>query len=402
MTHTLISFLGKARKDNGGNYQVANYNFDGSLKSSQFFGLALADTIKPDQLVILGTSGSMWDVFFEKMSEHIRQDDHLFKLIDAVSSDSVTQAMLDDCQEAVSTHLGINCQLKLIPYGIDQNGQIEILKIIANDIDANSQVSLDLTHGLRHLPMLGLLSAMYLKTARNVNIAGIYYGALDRANNDGTPVMRLDGLLTIADWINALNGFDKTGDIAPFADLLSQEGVSDESATLLKIAAFHESVLNINDARRPLKNFRDAIKNGLPSIASLFKDSLLQRINWIDHPQLYKRQQDKAMFYLKQRDYVRAAMLGYEAIITYQIQKNNPGAQTEDFDARQEAKQDLEYELRHNQPQKWESYKLLRGIRNTLAHTVRPDTQSIQQALSCENNLSQELQRVLMELFSNR
>jgi hypothetical protein len=250
--------------------------------------------------------------------------------------------------------------------------------------------------------MLGLLSAMYLKSARNVEIAGIYYGALDRTNNDETPVMRLDGLLTIADWINALNGFDKTGDIAPFADLLSQEGVSDDSATSLKTAAFHESILNINDARKPLKDFRDAInKNRLSGIASLFKDSLLQRISWIDQQQLYKRQQDKAMFYLNQRDYVRAAMLGYEALITYKIQNNNPGAPTENFEIRQEAKQDLEYELRHYHPQKRESYKLLRGIRNTLAHTVRPDTQKIQQALSSENNLREELKRVLTELFSN-
>jgi CRISPR-associated Csx2 family protein len=402
MTHTLISFLGKARKDNGGNYQVANYDFDGTLKSSQFFGLALADTIKPDQLVILGTSGSMWDVFFERMAENTQQDNQLFALIEAVSTDSVTQIMLDGCREAVSNRLGVNCQLKLIPYGADQNGQIEILKIMANDIVANSQVSLDLTHGLRHLPMLGLLSAMYLKSARNVEIAGIYYGALDRTNNDETPVMRLDGLLTIADWINALNGFDKTGDIAPFADLLSQEGVSDKSATSLKTAAFHESILNINDARKPLKTFRDAInEKELSGIASLFKDSLLQRISWIDQQQLYKRQQDKAMFYLNQRDYVRAAMLGYEAIITYKIQNNNPAAPTENFGVRDDAKKDIEYELRHYHPQKWESYKLLRGIRNTLAHTVRPDTQKIQQALSSENNLREELKRVLTELFSN-
>ncbi len=397
MTHTLISFLGKARKDNGGNYQVANYNFDGTPKSSQFFGLALADTIKPDQLVILGTSGSMWDVFFERMAENTQQDNQLCALIEAVSTDSVTQIMLDGCREAVSNRLGVNCQLKLIPYGADQNGQIEILKIMANDIVANSQVSLDLTHGLRHLPMLGLLSAMYLKSARNVEIAGIYYGALDRTNNGETPVMRLDGLLSIADWINALNGFDKTGDIAPFADLLSQEGV--KSATSLKTAAFHESILNINDARSPLKTFRDAInEKGLSGIASLFEDSLRQRISWIDQQQLYKRQQDKAMFYLNQRDYVRAAMLGYEAIITYKIQNNNPAAPTEKFESRQEAKLELEKEL---SGQKLESYKLLRGIRNTLAHTVRPDTQKIQQALSSENNLREELKRVLTELFSN-
>lgn len=398
MTHTLISFLGKASKVNGGQYRIANYDFDGTIKSSQFFGLALADTIKPDQLVILGTSGSMWDVLFETMAENT-QDQHLLALIEAVGSDSVTQSLLDDCQQAISNSLQIQCLLKLIPYGIDQNGQVEILKIMADGISPESCVSLDLTHGLRHLPILGLLSAMYLKAARNVQISGVYYGALDRTIKEITPVMRLEGLLTIADWINALNGFDKTGDIAPFSALLIQTGVDHQTAGFLETAAFHESVLNINDARSPLRNFRTAIATGLQGIASLFEDSLRERISWIDNQQLYKRQQNKARFYLKQRDYVRAAMLGYEAIITYQIQSNNPGAQTEDFDARQEAKKALEDELRSNKPQKWESYKLLRGIRNTLAHTVRPDTQMIQQALANENNLNQELTRVLNDLF---
>lgn len=399
MTHTLISFLGKAPKDTGGQYRSADYNFNGQIKTSRFFGLALAEILQPERLVILGTTGSMWDVLFENFAESEQQAEHWLRLDEAVAMDEVSQLMLDQCQDALGAKMGITCQLKLIPYGGNQSDQVDILRIMAEGIHPEDTVSLDLTHGLRHLPMLGLLSAMYLQTARHVQIGGIYYGAFDRTQNEHTPVMRLDGLLKIADWINALHGFDKTGDIAPFADLLIAEGVLPETADLLKNAAFHESVLNINQARKPLKDFAENTKIGLPGIANLFEDSLHERIRWKDQNTLYQRQREKAWFYLNQGDYVRAAMLGYEALITGQLQKDKPGAQVDDFENRQKAKEDLRCELRRDQPDLWKSYKLLQGIRNALAHTNRSDNKDIQQSFHDENRLKKALQKTFIDLL---
>jgi len=58
MTHTLISFLGKA-----GNYQSTAYQFpDGEIATTRYFGLALRRKLQADHLVMFGTSGSAWDV----------------------------------------------------------------------------------------------------------------------------------------------------------------------------------------------------------------------------------------------------------------------------------------------------------------------------------------------------
>jgi hypothetical protein len=66
MTHTLVSFLGKVPKERGGQYKTAHYHFeDGYQEPTSFFGLALQHYLKPDRLVILGTTGSMWDVLIE-------------------------------------------------------------------------------------------------------------------------------------------------------------------------------------------------------------------------------------------------------------------------------------------------------------------------------------------------
>lgn len=63
MTGTLISFLGRNTAKPGAGYKLARYRFpDGWEYETPFFGLALAETLRPERVVILGTAGSMWDV----------------------------------------------------------------------------------------------------------------------------------------------------------------------------------------------------------------------------------------------------------------------------------------------------------------------------------------------------
>lgn len=92
-------------------------------------------------------------------------------------------------------------------------------------------------------------------------------------------------------------------------------------------------------------------------------------------------------------------MMGYEAILTHQLQKNKPNAQVDDYDIRQEAKEDLEYELRRDHAKLWASYKLLRGIRNSLAHTNRADNKEIQQSFHDEVRLKQALHKTFTDLL---
>jgi CRISPR-associated Csx2 family protein len=390
MTHTLIGFLGKAQKKDG-QYREACYNFEGRKETSRFFTGALNKVISPERLIILGTSGSMWDV----LCENIGGDGHdqWAKLSEAVESDQVTQDQLDQFNIHFSHVLNVDCRLKIIPYGDNLAEQIEILQIMAADVRQGDKVSLDLTHGLRHLPMLGLLSAMYLQTAREVAIEGLYYGALDRTKDGITPVMRLDGLLTLAEWINALQGFDKTGDIAPFSGLLQAQGMEQKTAEHLEEAAFLESILDIPKARSPLRKFADQTKAGLPGIGALFADSLQKRIAWHKGSDLYSRQRSNAFFYLEQSDYLRAAALGYESFITLHVKQDKtvPALDQEDYDDRERVKKNIE---NNKDPAYWKDYKLLRNLRNSLVHANRDNTKETQRALSSKQHLSAELRRL--------
>ena len=389
MTHILISFLGKAQQ--GGQYRQANYSFaDGTQTTARFFSFALKQHIKPDKLIMLGTSGSMWDV----LCEHLGTDNHeqWAGLSEAAENDAVTQAQLDNFSIPVSHALQVDCQLKRIPYGDNLTEQVEILQIMAEAIQAGDTVSLDLTHGLRHLPMLGLLSAMYLQTARAATINGIYYGALDRTKDSLTPVMQLNGLLNIADWLHALDGFNKTGNLAPFSDLLEQDGMAKETANCLANAAFFESTLNIPKARAPLKKFTEATKDGLTGIGALFEDSLKERIAWHKEDNFYLRQRSNAYFYLQQGDYLRAAALGYEAFVTLRVQQDKtvPKLDPQNYDHRQQIKLALDRNS---------DYKLLAQLRNALAHGTRSKNGDAQSALSSKDRLDAELNRLFKVLL---
>ena len=69
--HTLISFLGKSKLNQQTGYRKANYDFgNGILKEVSFFGIGLTEVLKPHKLILIGTAGSMWDVFFAVSKIH--------------------------------------------------------------------------------------------------------------------------------------------------------------------------------------------------------------------------------------------------------------------------------------------------------------------------------------------
>ena len=97
-----------------------------------------------------------------------------------------------------------------IPTGRTTEEMWETFKIITQYVDEDDRVIFDITHGLRSLPFLVFLFAAYLKAAKNVTIAAIYYGApelSDTPNNVPAPVIDLSEFVSMIDWITATNQF---------------------------------------------------------------------------------------------------------------------------------------------------------------------------------------------------
>lgn len=390
---TLTTFLGRGRDDPKTGYRRARYRFpDGSVRETAFFGRALADHLAPDRLVVLGTSGSMWGVFVENLAAEGEEEEARLQLLEAESSAAVEQPLLDRLAPLMSRAAGRTVVPRLIPYGKDETEQRAILEAIAEAVP-KGEVSFDLTHAFRHLGFLGLSSAFVLERVGKLEVKGLWYGALDMTEEGVTPVLRLDGLMAIQRWVDALDRYDASGDYGVFARLLEEDRVPADKARCLDEAAFHERTFNIADARRKLLTFLQVLDAPLPGPSGLFKKKLAERLCWARGDEPHENQRKLAYVYLNRRDYVRAAVLAWEAILTRECiaSKLNPHDYGEDGD-RAQAEANLRASLQQ-QGIRWADspHRRLKDLRNALAHGSPPRSLELRKALSNQ----EELHRVL-------
>lgn len=384
---TLISLLGKGSRTEDGGYRLANYRFDADfIRTVPFFGLALAEYLKPQRLVLAGTAGSMWDVFLQ---QHAADDETVLQLMDAVENNAVTQSLLNSCEAHLSQQLGLPVTCLLIPFARDADEQVAILQALAGVIGEGERVAIDVTHGFRHLPMLALVAARYLTHVRQVRIEELYYGALEMTANSETPVLRLGSLLRMLDWTEALAINERCGDYAVFADLLADDGMPAEQAAQLKQAAFYERTNNPVRAREKLSTVFESINNHLGALGSLFRETLSKRVNWFRKSNRAEWELALAEAYLTHKDYLRASTYLYESCVTRAALEQQ--ADIHDFEARKAA-----FKCVNGNDQ-----TTLRFLRNGITHGLRkqennsPPGKRAEKALSDQHSLDRELRSLL-------
>ena len=403
MNHSLVTFLGRARIDPETGYQRARYRFpdEDTPRETPFFGMALAGHLKPDAAVILGTSGSQWSVLVEHLAHGDEAEDVRLELLDAETQATITQPILDQVTPLMSRAVGLLVTPRLIPFGKDADEQYAILDAIAGTVP-NGDVSFDLTHGFRHLGMVGFLSAFMLERVRNLRVRGLWYGALDMTDRTSgiTPVLRLDGLTRVRRWVDALDRFDATGDYGVFAPLLIEDGVPGDKAGCLSRAAFFERTQNLSDAARQLRTFLPTLDTPLSGAAGLFQTRLAERLRWVKAGGLADHQRKLAFEHLKRRDYLRAAAFGWEALRTLECERR--GLPSDDYaTGRRLAADRLADEIHAGEHPEWKklAFLLLRDVRNALAHGSPPGNRHSRQVLQDPDRLRLELEKSFQRLL---
>ena len=395
---TFVTFLGRGRENKTTGYRETTYEFpDKSRKTTAFFGLALAGHINPDRIVILGTSSSQWGVLVENLAAQDEEEEARLEILDAETRGEIEQTHLDKVTNLMCRE--VNCEVvpRLIPFGKNETEQYKILDVIANSVPEGT-INFDLTHGFRHFGMIGFLSVFMLARVRGLEVKSLWYGALDMTTNGITPVLQLDGLDRVRQWLDALNRFDATGDYRIFGSLLTKDGVEADKAKHLKNAAFHERTLNLSAAADEVRKFKPVLERNLTGASRLFRQKLADRLAWVDLGDLSKQQAELARQYLKRRDYLRASLFAWEALVIIICEQK--GVDPKDPHIRQE--QDVLREV-----QKWhlrdgqepgdnrQACENLNAIRNALAHANPPDNSRLQEILMNEQRLHQTLQKAL-------
>lgn len=400
MTRKLITLLGKAQK--GGDYREANYQLDDQTYRTSYFGLALDQHLQSDHLIILGTSGSMWD----NLAQQLGIDADL-ALLEAAEQDSVTPALLAPLAQAASDKLGKPVTCDLIPYGRSEAEQIATIDHILHYYTKGDRAILDVTHGLRHLPMLIQQIANLLPTLRGTSIEGIYYGALDLTRDDATPVLRMDGLQHISAWQNALAAYDYSGNSAALVPILNTIGISDATTRLLAQASFAEQTHNLRQYREKIQQFLAALKKEPPTpLLGLIQPTLHERLKLDPKQRDWEHRFHLAAQALHNGDYLRAALYGYEAIFE-RILDDNHLQYNDDYETRKNAvlryiqsrkddRRDTKNGSRHSHTL-YDKYEKLRQIRNALTHGERGNDY-ITATLNNEDKLRRELADCLDKL----
>ncbi len=400
MGATLVTFLGKGRENPQTGYREATYRFpDNKERKTSYFGLALADFLSPRVLVILGTRGSQWDLLVENLARDPKGREARLELMDAVVNARVEQGLLDRIQPVLSEAVGRDVVPLLIPYGKTVEEQMEILQTVARSVP-RGDVHFDLTHGFRHLGMVGFLSAFMLERIGKMNVRGLWYGALDMTENGVTPVLRLDGLTAVQRWIDALDAFDATGDYGIFADLLAENGVAKTKTECLREAAYFERTFNVRDAARKLEMFLPVLGAPLAGASGLFQTHLQRRLEWARMESLEQRQRKLAYQYLDRGDYVRAAIFGWEALVTRECKER--GYDPDHFkDGRERATDELEAEIEAGEHPDWKqrAYWSLKNLRNALAHGLLRGNRRERQLLRDPAELHKELEASFKRLL---
>jgi CRISPR-associated Csx2 family protein len=395
MTHTLVTFLGRTARDQGGAYRTATYEFPNQTRdTTSFFGLALARHLKPDRIVVLGTRGSMWGALVEHVAVEGDEAQARLDLIDAEAAETVDQPLLDRVTGVLRLGAGCEVAARVIPFGRNEDEQHTILETIAAVV-GEGEVSFDLTHGFRHLGMVGMLSAVMLERIGRLTTRSLWYGALDMTDcaTGITPVLPLDALNAIQRWIAALDRFDASGDYAVFAPLLVADGVPRDKARCLEEAAFYERTFNLSAAARKLRTFRAAMNSPLPGASGLFQDRLSERLKWVAEKDLAAQQRTLAQQYLGRADFVRAATFAWEAVVTRECK----GHDFNDRIAREAAQKALDekFKARDADASHARAFRTIRSLRNAVAHGTPPEDDRVCALLGSPETLREGLRQAI-------
>lgn len=155
----------------------------------------------------------------------------------------------------------------LIPDGESEDELWEIFRLFNELINNDDEVILDMTHSFRSLPVIFIMLLQYLKTTKNITIAGLYYGAFEKLGNmhdvksmpiedRDVPIFNLTPFISLHDWSQAISNFTKFGTV----DLLQNLSKQTIIPIMKSSNGANDTALKINYIINQLKMFSDAVR----------------------------------------------------------------------------------------------------------------------------------------------
>jgi len=392
----LISFIGKGRKKPDGapqsptGYERTLYDFqDGSPpEASSLFGAALLRWLNAhgkhvDTWLVMGTAQSIWSEVMESAEQEPPLDDWA-RVQTLVDQGRMDQATLDAWQATLQPYLGQTRLVLRLTGALDTMQSQECAwKALDELVPDGSSVVLDITHGFRHQPVVVAFMVTLLRWLRHVKEVDLYYGALDMRRNGGAaPVLQLPVCNTLLRAAEGVATLAYTGDFVPLARTLSLE---EETRQKLERIAFLEETYREprGEGRQVLAKLRQA---SLTPVDQSLERLMAERLGWVTRERLTDRLRQRAQFAFDRRQYLRAFVLVYEAVVVAAVMRYGPDGDPRSREVRMAARDRL-YADASRDPELVRRFKYIQAIRNAIVHGTRTDDGSVKKALHSPEEL---------------
>ena len=147
---------------------------------------------------------------------------HVFAIVTPQALQSTFVTLVDAIRDIDP---GIRVEAIEVPDLGDGTEIAPTLETIARFFDPGDHLTLDVTHGYRHMPFLMYALSLYLTALRDVRLDAAYYGALEadgRLAETAKPIIDLKPLLDLPRWFQAVVGFRDRGDAKGISILIRE------------------------------------------------------------------------------------------------------------------------------------------------------------------------------------
>ncbi|GIV22471.1 MAG: hypothetical protein KatS3mg025_0130 [Bacteroidia bacterium] len=252
-----------------------------------------------------------------------------------------------------------------------------VFEKIGEALGEGQEVAVDITHGFRSFPLVGLAALAYFKHLRGLHVAHIWYAAFikpreEQDRQQECPLIDLGIYLEVMELIWAVRQWRERGELSPVANLFrqAQKQYYTESKKDPRLGTLGRALEQLSGALRLVQPqlvtkygravsdaFREAeakdLYKELPSIKSLW-DNLAKDIQELSRPaeaweDALAQQLSLIEDYVEWKAYLPAVLLAREWLVTAWM---GAGAKWQKKEARQEAEKQLGELLQKKQQKK--------------------------------------------------
>lgn len=280
-------------------YITAKYVFeDGKDETvSPFVAEALIKRLKPEKIVIIGTGKSAWGAFYlqycdKSLSDYEARRQEIEAYISKMggnSSDEEIYSFEQYLDELYHRELDIpgkpQIKLCLTRYGMNEaelksiyiklrDSLREVITESASNAEDTVEISFDITHSFRSIPLYNLAVIDYcrLLSPSKITISHVYYGNLEVARETGEArIVDLKDIVNLMETTRGISEFKNTGNTTSFLQWQEECGLENDDF-LIKLRDFNDYA-QLNNRKRLLKSIEDLLSSPFQGDENVLMDA---------------------------------------------------------------------------------------------------------------------------------